>query len=101
MRINDNEGALKSYAWFEAQFPNDVGEPMQYLCWTLSLYRAGELEATTSKLRQTMLFNLYIIPHLIDQEQEERISGMGRIVQKRHILSTYQPRCLNCGMKQP
>ena len=60
MLINDHEGALQSYAWFEAQFPDDVGEPMQYLCWTLSLYRAGDLEAATSKLRQTMLSNLYI-----------------------------------------
>lgn len=71
MLVDDNEDALQSYAWFEAQFPDDVGEPMQYLCWTLSLYHAGDLEAATLKLRQTMLSNLYIIPHLIGQEQEE------------------------------
>ncbi len=69
--INDNEGAQQSYAWFEAQFPDDAGEPMNDLCWTLSLYRAGKLEAATVKLRQTMLTNLYIIPHLLGQEQEE------------------------------
>jgi len=69
--IDDTEGALRSYAWFEAQFPNDVGEPMHYLCWTLSLYRAGDLGAAAQKLRQTMFSNLYIIPRLLGQDQEE------------------------------
>lgn len=71
MLINDNEGTLRSYAWFEAEFPNDVGEPLQYLCWTLALYRAGDLEAAARKLRQTMFSNLYIIPRLLGQDQEE------------------------------
>lgn len=71
MLIDDNEGALQSYAWFETQFPDDVGEPMQYLCWTLSLYRAGDLEASARKLRQTMFSNLYIIPRLLGQDQEK------------------------------
>jgi hypothetical protein len=71
MLIDDNEGALQSYAWFETQFPDDVGEPMQYLCWTLALYRAGDLEAAARKLRQTMLSNLYLIPRLLGQDQEK------------------------------
>ena len=40
MLLGDIKGALKSFAWFEKSFPDDVGEPMHYLCWTLALYRA-------------------------------------------------------------
>lgn len=70
MLIGDHESALQSYAWFETEFPDDIGEPMQYLCWTLALYRAGDLEAAARKLRQTMLSNLYLIPRLLGQDQE-------------------------------
>ncbi len=70
MLIGDNEGALQSYAWFETEFPDDIGEPMQYLCWTLALYRAGDLETAARKLRQTMFSNLYLIPRLLGQDQE-------------------------------
>lgn len=63
----DIEGALAHFKWFEKTFPDDVGEPMQYLCWTLALYRAGDFKAATAKLRQTMLMNLYLIPHLFGE----------------------------------
>ena len=71
MILGDTEGAIRSFEWFETTFPDDIGEPFQYLCWTLALYRSGELEGATQKLRQTMLSNLYLIPHLLGSEQEE------------------------------
>jgi hypothetical protein len=84
--IDDIEGALQSYAWFEAQFPDDVGEPMQYLCWTLVLYRVGDLEAATQKLRQTMLSNLYIISHLLGREQPELDIWHGSNIEEKSYL---------------
>ena len=65
----DPAGALKSYAWLEQALPDDGGEPLDYLCWTLALYRSGDLEAASKKLRQTMLQNLYLVPALIGEEQ--------------------------------
>ena len=65
----DLAGSLRSFAWFEQQFPEDTGEPGQYLCWTLALYQHGEQQAATVKLRQTMLMNLYVIPHLLGIQQ--------------------------------
>ena len=62
--LNNTAGAIKSFEWFEETFPDDIGEPFQYLCWTLALYRSGNREAATRKLRQTMLSNLYLVPHL-------------------------------------
>jgi hypothetical protein len=59
------------FAWFEETFPDDTGHPMQFLCWTLALYRSGQLEAAKQKLRQTMLSNLYFIPRLLGIEHQD------------------------------
>jgi len=64
MLMGDLRGALASFAWFEQACPDDTGEPFQYLCWSLALYRSGKLEAASKKLRRTMLMNLYLLPHL-------------------------------------
>jgi len=71
LALGDLLGALGSFRWFEEEFPDDIGEPFHYLCWTLALYRAGDVAAATLKLRQTMLSNLCLIPHLLGIEQEE------------------------------
>ena len=91
MLMDDQEGALQSYAWFEAQFPDDVGEPMQYLCWTLALYRNGDLKVATQKLRQTMLSNLYIISHLLGREQAELDIWHGSSLAKKGYLEPIPP----------
>ena len=65
----DLAGALRSFTWFEQTFPEDIGEPGHCLCWTLARYQHGEPRATATKLRQTMLMNLYIIPHLLEIAQ--------------------------------
>jgi hypothetical protein len=67
--LGDIKGALNSFAWFEKTFPDDMGEPEHYLCWTLALYRAGNLAAAERKLGQAMLSNLYLLPHLLGLEQ--------------------------------
>ena len=69
--LGDNAGAVKSFNWFEATCPDDLGEPGFWLCWTLALYRAGETGAAVRKLRQAMLSNLYLIPYLLGQPQAE------------------------------
>lgn len=63
--MGDVAGAVKSFAWFAKTFPDDMGEPFQYLCWSLALYRSGKLEEAAQKLQQTMLKNLYLLPHLL------------------------------------
>ena len=68
--MDDMEGALLAYAWYEDQFPDDSGEPANHLCWTLALYKSGDLPAATAKLRETMLLNLYLIPDLLGEPQE-------------------------------
>ncbi|KAB2902182.1 MAG: hypothetical protein F9K27_17555 [Anaerolineae bacterium] len=69
--LNDIEAALKHYIWFEKSFGDDIGDPLDLLTWTLVLYRAGDLEAALRKLRQAMLSNLYLIPHVLRIDQPE------------------------------
>ena len=63
--MSDLEGAIKSFCWFQSEFPDDMGEAGHSLCWSLALYRNGELKAASKKLKQTMLMNLFIVPHLL------------------------------------
>ena len=65
MLLGDTVGSVKSFEWFEQTFPDDMGEPFQYLCWALALYRSGDIGRASRKLRQTMLLNLYLVPHLL------------------------------------
>ena len=70
LMLDDVKGALQSYKWLEQVVPDDSGEPFDYLCWTLALYRSGDIEAASRKLLQTMLRNLYLLPALIGTEQD-------------------------------
>ena len=68
MILGDLEGALTSFAWFEAAFPDSADEAPQVLCWSLALHRAGQDMKARWMLRWTMLANLYILPQLLDME---------------------------------
>ena len=65
MLLGDNDGALAAFEWFEKEFPDDIGVPDHFLCWSLALQRAGNEIGAAKKLRQTMLSNLYMVPHLL------------------------------------
>ena len=67
--MDDVDGALKSFRWFEKNFPDDAGEPFQYLCWSLTYFRAGQLDKAEDRLIQTDLMNLYLIPHILGINQ--------------------------------
>lgn len=45
IRIDDTQGALKHYRWFETTFPDDSGEPFHRMAWTLALHRNGDIKA--------------------------------------------------------
>jgi hypothetical protein len=68
--MGDTDGVLQSYTWFDQTFAGDSDEPLHLLCWALVLYRVGKLNQAEAKLRQTMLSNVYLVPHLLGMEQE-------------------------------
>ena len=57
--------ALAHYDWYEKHCPDDIGEPIHYLYWALALYRVGEVKKANSKLLETMLQNVYLLPILL------------------------------------
>ena len=68
--MGDLPGALRSFAWYAEQFPDDSPDPGHYLCWALALYRGGDKQAASQKLGQAMLANLYLLPRLLDESIE-------------------------------
>lgn len=68
MLMGDADGALKSFEWFESKFADDIGEPAQYLCWTLALLKNNLIKEATEKLYQTMFSNLYLVPVLLSEK---------------------------------
>ncbi len=61
----DVEGALKHFKWFDRVFSDDMGEPGQYLCWTLALYRSGDFKKAYIKFVQTLFMNPFVIARVI------------------------------------
>ncbi len=68
--LSDYEGGMAYYNWFEKEFPNDVNEPFNYLCWTLTLYKNKHFKEAENKLIQTILCNFYLVPYLLNLEIE-------------------------------
>src|SRR5712691_1526955 len=68
--LGDTAGALRSFAWFAETFPDDSGDPVHLLCWTLAWYRTGDMRRAAGTLRQTMLSNLYLLPRVLGREQD-------------------------------
>ena len=89
--MDDVEGAVRSYEWFEETFPDDIGEPVHFLCWSLALYRSGDTAQAAQRLRQTMLSNLYLIPHLLGREQDELDIWHGTNYEQKGFLEYVPP----------
>jgi hypothetical protein len=69
--LNDLKKSEEYFEWYKQEFPDDVGEPIQKLCWAISLHRMKREEEARYMLGELMLSNLYLIPHLIGQDVQE------------------------------
>lgn len=65
--LNDSEASADYIAWYEEEFSDDVGEPIQKLCWAIILKRAGKEAGARRMLAETMLSNLYLIPKVLGE----------------------------------
>jgi len=68
MLLSDVDGALASFDWYVGAYPDDSGEPYQYLTWALALFRGGRRPEAVHKLYQTMLQNVYLVPFVLGHE---------------------------------
>lgn len=69
--LNDLKKSETYFEWYKQEFDDDVGEPIQKLCWALSLYRMNKIDEAKYMLADLMLLNLYIIPRLLEQDIQE------------------------------
>jgi len=67
--LGDMRRAAQYFDWYATEF-DDVGEPIQKLCWALCLHRLGREEARY-RLADLMLTNLYLIPHVLGRKVEQ------------------------------
>jgi len=65
--LGNLEKSMQYFEWYKSEFPEDEGEPVQNICWALSLFRMGSLSEAKHKLAELMVSNLYFIPHILNQ----------------------------------
>ncbi len=70
--LEDNKRSAEYFRWFNKQFPDDSVEPLALLCWSMTLNRMGK--DGSKKLAETMLSNIYIIPHILNESHNFNIS---------------------------
>jgi hypothetical protein len=68
--LNDTKETKDYIEWYEEEFSDDMGEPIQKLCWALSLRRMNDEKEAKKLLAETMLTNLYILPKVLDRKIE-------------------------------
>ena len=63
--LGDNRRSAEFMRWYENEFPDDVGDPFQLLCWALILHRMSK--GGDYQLASAMLSNIYLIPYLMGE----------------------------------
>jgi len=63
--LDDLNKSRAYFEWYKKEFPDDVGEPIQKLCWALGLHRMKNDDEAKNMLAELMLSNLYMIPSII------------------------------------
>lgn len=66
--LDDSKKSEQYIQWYESEFPDDSGEPIQLLCWSIILKRLGKDKEAKHKTVELMLSNLYLIPKLIGKK---------------------------------
>jgi hypothetical protein len=89
MLLNDLDGALASYAWYEEAFPDDGGDPCQYLSWALALHCGRRWHEADDKLYRTMTQNVYLVPHLLgDRPRRMQMWHSSNLAELEYALQT-------------
>jgi hypothetical protein len=71
LSLNDQVGALKAFAWFEKQFPDEGGFAGHRLCWALTLHPAGRDDEALEQLAATIFCNRYALPMLLGLGEQD------------------------------
>jgi hypothetical protein len=67
LREDDEAGAYID--WYTAQFPDDMGEVSQFVCWALILHRMGRENEAVYRFVQTIENNLPVVADVVGDLQ--------------------------------
>ena len=74
LKIQDYSGALRYFNWFNKNFPEDSGYPVFLFEWAITLFKKGKIKAAKSKIIETDLANVWIIPTFLQVENSRQPS---------------------------
>ena len=69
--LDDLKKSADYFEWYLSEFTDDSGEPIQKLCWAISLYRMARDSEAKQMACELMLSNLYVIPFITGQKIEK------------------------------
>jgi hypothetical protein len=81
LQLQDWNGALKHFKWFEKNFPDDSCYPIFLFEWTVTLFKTGDLKGAEKKAFQTFFSNVYLF---------EKYSGKKLFLFEQNIGSNWQ-----------
>jgi len=68
VKLQDYDGALKYFKWFDKNFPDDCGYPIFLFEWTLTLFKTGQIKEAEKKAFQTFFANTYLFDKFLNKE---------------------------------
>jgi len=69
--LSDHSKVQEYFDWYEKEFTDDAGDPIQLFCWAIMLFRLGEEDKARYKLAESMLSNLYVIPFFLGRKTKK------------------------------
>ena len=68
LKLEDYQGCLRYFKWFQKEFIDDCGFPDFLLQWTFVMFQNKKYDLAEKKLYETFFSNTYLIPLLIGDD---------------------------------
>ena len=68
LQIGDYKGAITYKKWFDKNFPDDIGDALVSLNWSIAYYGLGQINETRIYTIDTAFKNVYLHGLLLDRE---------------------------------
>jgi hypothetical protein len=68
VQIADYKGVIMYKKWFDKNFPDDIGDAMMSLNWSIAFYGLGQINETKIYTIDTAFQNVYLHGLLVDRE---------------------------------
>ncbi|NEN25006.1 hypothetical protein G3O08_16010 [Cryomorpha ignava] len=73
IKLEDYTGALRYFNWFDKHFSDDVGSPLFWFQYSLTLYKTKRVERAKTQIIQAHFLNEYLIDYFLDPKSIEHI----------------------------